>query len=49
MPKRKALLISVTGPDQPGITAALTEIMAESDVRLLRNMSMTLRHLSVRI
>lgn len=35
MPKRKALLVSVTGPDQPGITAALTEIMAESDVRLL--------------
>jgi phosphoserine phosphatase len=35
MPKRKAILVSVTGPDQPGITAALTEIMAQSDVRLL--------------
>lgn len=35
MPKRKAILVSVTGPDQPGITAALTDIMAESDVRLL--------------
>jgi len=35
MPKKKAILISVTGPDQPGITAALTEMMAQADVRLL--------------
>ncbi len=35
MAKKKAILLSVTGPDQPGITAALTEIMAESDVKLL--------------
>lgn len=35
MPKKKAILVSVTGPDQPGITAALTDIMAASDVRLL--------------
>ncbi len=35
MPKRKAILVTVTGPDQPGITAALTGIMAESNVRLL--------------
>lgn len=35
MPKRKAIFVSVTGPDQPGITAALTDLMADSDVRLL--------------
>ncbi|MBI3805852.1 MAG: phosphoserine phosphatase SerB [Nitrospirae bacterium] len=35
MAKKKALLLTVTGPDQPGITAALMALLAESDVRLL--------------
>lgn len=32
---RQSVLISVTGPDRPGITAALTEIIAEAGVDIL--------------
>ena len=35
MPKKKAILCLITGPDRPGITAALTEILAASKVKLL--------------
>jgi phosphoserine phosphatase len=35
MLKKKAILLTVTGPDRPGITAALTRILAEAKVKLL--------------
>lgn len=35
MPKKNEILLSVTGPDRPGITAALTRILADGKVNLL--------------
>ncbi|HZR47183.1 MAG TPA: phosphoserine phosphatase SerB, partial [Candidatus Manganitrophaceae bacterium] len=34
MPKN-AILLSITGPDRPGITSAMTQILADADVQLL--------------
>ncbi|HIE65251.1 MAG: phosphoserine phosphatase SerB [Nitrospira sp.] len=35
MPKKNAIHLSLSGPDKPGITAAFTQILSESGVRLL--------------
>lgn len=35
MPKKNAIHLSLSGPDKPGITAAFTQILADSGVRLL--------------
>jgi len=32
---KNAILLSITGPDRPGITSAITQILADSGVRLL--------------